>query len=219
MVNAAVILLILMNYYFNDSTATMTRKCCVKGCNGNDGKPENKEPVFRLPKDPEEKQRWINSIPRDNIPDTAHTVVCERHWDPGYETIYKNGVKRPKYEPNVSSCVKQSLIPTKQPSARTTKRTSSEVRNIIPDELEEFILRDKITNFEVLCRKLCDNDIPFPFQVVKYSIGDVMIIQSTSFKGNSAIPSFLLKVKHDLSYEAFHCGFPTPISSLSTNRI
>jgi len=40
---------------------------------------ENKVRAFRLPKDSEEHKRWLTAIPRDNIPDTNNTVVCERH--------------------------------------------------------------------------------------------------------------------------------------------
>ena len=46
--------------------------------------------VFRLPSandDLEERKRWIQSIPRDNIPDTKDTVVCEDHFPEGYDKI------------------------------------------------------------------------------------------------------------------------------------
>lgn len=125
---------------------------------------KTKNPFFVYQRIQMKREEWINDIPRDNIPDTGHSIVCERHWEPGYETIYKNVVKWPKYEPNVFSCVKQSLVPTKQPPARSTKRTSSEMKNIIPDELEEFLFCEKISNFEVLCRKLCDNDTVYLFR-------------------------------------------------------
>ena len=39
-------------------------------------KKENKEKVFRLPKDPTERERWIKIIPRDDIPDNPNTVIC-----------------------------------------------------------------------------------------------------------------------------------------------
>ena len=56
----------------------MSRKCCVMNYNSNyDSK--NKEKTFRLPGDVSEKARWLSAIPRDNIPDLKHTVVCERH--------------------------------------------------------------------------------------------------------------------------------------------
>ena len=46
----------------------MTRKCCVTNCEGNYDA-NNKVKTFRLPRKPEERQRWISLIPRDNIPD------------------------------------------------------------------------------------------------------------------------------------------------------
>ena len=61
----------------------MTRKCCVTGCDGNDGIPENKERVFRLPANRQERKRWIDAIPRDNISEHKNTVICERHFATG----------------------------------------------------------------------------------------------------------------------------------------
>ena len=59
-------------------TPTMGRKCCVTNCNGNYDV-SNKEKTFRLPHDDAEHKRWLAIIPRDNIPDSKGTVVCERH--------------------------------------------------------------------------------------------------------------------------------------------
>ena len=56
----------------------MGRKCCVTNGKGNYYS-TNKVKVFRLPIDPEEREHWLKIIPRDNMPDTANTVVCERH--------------------------------------------------------------------------------------------------------------------------------------------
>ena len=54
------------------------RKCCIINCNGNyDSK--NKEKTFRLPVDVSENARWLSAIPRDNISDSKHTVVCEQY--------------------------------------------------------------------------------------------------------------------------------------------
>ena len=92
----------------------MGRKCCVTNCNGNyDSK--SKEKVFRLPADEDERARWLRVIPRDNIPDTKHTVVCERHWPLEYETISYYGKQRPLNPPSVFLCVKPSLRATQIP--------------------------------------------------------------------------------------------------------
>ena len=197
----------------------MPRKCCVTGCNGNNGKLESKQTVFRLPADREERQRWINAIPRDNIPDGKDTVICERHFAPGYATVVVNGRKRPKYEPTVFSCVKPRLVPTCQPPRRKTTKASSDARNVLPDEMEMFLKQEQIPTFECLTSKMEGNEINFQVPVVKYSINDTMIIQSTTFESNSSITTFLLKIKNDLSYEGFHCGVACIISTLSRNRI
>ena len=51
----------------------MPNKCCVYDCNGNYNK-ASKEKVFRLPRDPTERERWIKMIPRDNIPDNPNRL-------------------------------------------------------------------------------------------------------------------------------------------------
>ena len=106
-------------------------------CNGNYNT-GNREKVFRLPSDKEERERWINIIPRDNIPDSPNTVVCVRHFSPGYITITKFGRKRPRDPPSIFTCVKPSLIPTIPGPSRPTVRAISSVRNIVPDELDMF---------------------------------------------------------------------------------
>ena len=55
----------------------MPRKCCVTGCNSNYDSVKNKTTTFRLPRDPEERQRWIKAIPRENIPDSYDSSLCK----------------------------------------------------------------------------------------------------------------------------------------------
>ena len=77
----------------------MPKKCCVTNYNK-----QNKEKVFRLPTEKEEYHRWINAIPRNNIPDIADTVVCERHFPSGSPSVSKFGHKRPRDPPSVFTC-------------------------------------------------------------------------------------------------------------------
>ena len=85
----------------------MGRKCYVMNCDGNYDK-DKKEKTFRLPRKQEERERWLAVIPRDNIPDKKHTVVCERHWPLGYPTVRDYGKERPLNPPSVFTCVNQS---------------------------------------------------------------------------------------------------------------
>jgi hypothetical protein len=66
----------------------------------------------------EELQKWLAVIPRDNIPNSKHTVVCERHWPEGYPTILDYGNNRPCDPPSVFTYVKPSLIPTQPQPVR-----------------------------------------------------------------------------------------------------
>ena len=50
--------------------------------------------MCRLPSDPEERQRWIKAIQRDNIPDSPNTVV--KHFPPGFPVLKKKGKSRPR---------------------------------------------------------------------------------------------------------------------------
>ena len=73
----------------------MVKKCCVTGCRSNYD-PTDRVSVFRLPKDKDERERWMKAIPRDNIPDSADTVVCIKHFPDGFETVSVTGRLRPK---------------------------------------------------------------------------------------------------------------------------
>ena len=62
----------------------MPEKCCVPGCRGNYEATaeyeEEKVSVFRFPKDPELRVKWIRLIPRQNLTVHDKTVVCEKHF-------------------------------------------------------------------------------------------------------------------------------------------
>ncbi|XP_047138875.1 THAP domain-containing protein 2-like [Hydra vulgaris] len=100
----------------------MVRRCCVTNCNGNYN-PQNRVKAFRLPRNIEERKRWIAIIPRDNIPDTNNTVVCERHWPKGYLNVSDYGKLRPRDAPLVFSCIKPSLVPTVSVPLRKTSKS------------------------------------------------------------------------------------------------
>ena len=102
----------------------MGRKCFVTGCRSNYD-PTDKISVFRLPKDKDERERWMKAIPRDNIdlPDSANTVVCIQHLPGGFETVSVKGRLRPKTPPSVFSNLPKSLVSTPVPLARATCRS------------------------------------------------------------------------------------------------
>ena len=63
----------------------MGKHCCIPNCNGNYSK-KNREKIFRFPRTPEEKERWISAIPKyKNHAFNKNSVICERHWPSEYE--------------------------------------------------------------------------------------------------------------------------------------
>ena len=60
----------------------MPDKCCVPACTGNYSSATEKVSVFRFPKDPVLREKWIRNIPRDPKDYTIneHTVVCDKHF-------------------------------------------------------------------------------------------------------------------------------------------
>ena len=93
----------------------MVIKCCVTGCKSNYLSEKEKVTVHRLPSDPEERQRWIKAIPRGNIPYSPNTVVCVKHFPPGFPVLKKKGKSRPIDPPSVFENIPKSLMPTPPP--------------------------------------------------------------------------------------------------------
>ena len=76
-----------------------------------------------LPRKPEERQRWISLIPRDNIPDKKDTVVCERHWPVGYHKVTDYGKGRPRGPPSIFMC-KTKFSPYDSSSTKRDEKIS-----------------------------------------------------------------------------------------------
>ena len=112
---------------------------------------KNRHFVYRLPSDPEEKKRWLQAIPRDNIPLTKDTTVCERHWKKEYPSVMCFGKPRPRDPPSEFFCVKSSLVPTPAPLPRATTKALSSKRNKKDDELSAFMEKDKIRSLDEIC--------------------------------------------------------------------
>ena len=144
----------------------MVKKCCVYGCKTNyQSKKKSVIPpttstaetntnfptVFRFPTDKDEQQRWIDVIGKINkdLIVNNETVVCENHWQTGYETVRKKGKCRPKYPPSIFEGIPYRIIPNPPSKVRQTERTSNHERNTIPDELSQFNQYDKTDIFDI----------------------------------------------------------------------
>ena len=196
----------------------MVRKCCVTGCKSNYLTEGEKVTVYRLPSNSEERQRWIKAIPRDNVPDSPHTVVCAKHFPPDFPVIKIKGKSRPRDPPSIFENIPKSLIPTPAPPKRPTIKATSSSRSAKEDELSTFLMHDTISSFETFCSNLSQHK--FELEVTPILFGDYVIIQSKELcADNSCIPKYVLKIKQDFNYDAFHMGINCPISTLVRNRI
>ncbi|XP_035206806.1 THAP domain-containing protein 2-like [Stegodyphus dumicola] len=57
----------------------MPARCCVLGCKGN-YKGQPKVSIFRFPRDPHLRKKWIMAIHRENFQPTKASRVCELHF-------------------------------------------------------------------------------------------------------------------------------------------
>ncbi|XP_012563386.1 peroxynitrite isomerase THAP4-like [Hydra vulgaris] len=129
----------------------MPRKCCVTSCSSNyDKNNEKYVSVYRLPKDKDNRLRWIAAIPRDNILDSKYTVVCTKHWPENVDLIMSNGKKRPNVPPTKFHNVNLSQISTAPAKGRKTTRTSFSERNIQEDEMSSFNDADNLEFSDIM---------------------------------------------------------------------
>ena len=107
-------------------------------------------------------------------------------------TVCIHGKVRPINPPSeYSHFVNPSLIPTPPPKPRTTKRTLSSSRNILPDEMNDFLEKDKIMSFEDLCSKIFTNGLEFFVPIVAFRSGNVIFLQSSDMVNEfSGVPGF-----------------------------
>ena len=127
------------------------------------------------------------------------------------------GNERPRHPPSVFDCIKPSLLWTSTPALRTTARTSFEVRTQQSDELSPFNEEDKITNYENFKSDILHHNFGC-LAVVSKSKNEIYL-QCDELLEGTGIFKFMIKIKEDFSYEAFHSGIKCIISSLSQNRI
>ena len=191
----------------------MPLKCCVTGCTSNYNTADEYTTVFRLPKDKVERDRWLRAIPPDNVPDTDNTVVCEKHWPHGYRTVQKKGRTRPASPRSIFANITISQIPTPTSKPRQNSKALNGSRSAQPDELPVFDALDAIA-FDNLKNVVSDN---FAGEVIYVDTAECVVIQSKVYEGG--IPRFVLKIKPDLSYTAFHVRMQCNIGTLSKNRV
>ena len=120
-----------------------------------------------------ERERWLKVIPRDNIPDSKDTSVCEIHWPKGYPTIQVHRKVRPRDPPSIFPGVPKSMIPTPPTKPCPTSKTSLKVHGKKEDELTSFLQKDTIT-YESLIKNVVSHK--FASTITYYTVNEVLHI-------------------------------------------
>ena len=191
----------------------MPRKCSVVGCRSNYPKTGEYVTVYRLPTDQAEKQRWLSAIPRDNMPTSNDTVVCNKHWPADCETVTKKGKIRPASPPTIFPNVPASQIPTAPGKPRNNEMVLLENRAALPDELPQYEAHDSLTYDGIV--EFVNTTVST--DTVSFKTDEFVYVQSTMF--DSGVPRFVLRINPDLTYVAFHCAVQTTVATLTNNRI
>ena len=198
----------------------MVKKCCVYGCTSSYASEKKKTgthvPVYRFPKNEEDKERWIKAVPNANLCVSSNTVVCQLHWPYGFESISINGKSRPKNPPSVWPNIPASQIPTSAPTQRPTKRSSSHARNPDVDEISVFHDMDRLDFFslkDTLLNQKRDFSVPFSC----FLVDEFVCVQS--YSNSNGVPYFTIRIYKNLNFEIFDLGVRSYHPALSKSRI
>ena len=146
----------------------------------------------------------------DDIPEGNDVAICDDHWPTGYEKIIRYGKERPRDSPSIFSSVKQSLIPTPPPPPRPTTKAHR----------SQFSKLDLIKSIDEICNlQLFSFSCEFLNEMFCYEIRLCTYIQSHQFVQGTSVTEFLLLIRDDFTYDAYHYGIKTTVKSLSQNRI
>lgn len=132
----------------------MPRKCCVAHCKSNYESTDEKVTVYQFPKDSQEKDRWIASLPNVIDKVTPHIGVCVKHWPSTASYVKVKRYSRPSEPPSIFPGCAPSL---QRQTVSTTSRSvdqrfvTSAARTQQPDEIEEFEKQDKLPSWEEFC--------------------------------------------------------------------
>lgn len=190
----------------------MPLKCCVPNCTSNYKTSNEKNSVYKFPKDEEEKEIWRKAIPRSNLEVTKYTAVCRKHWSEDCKMIVKHGKPRPADPPSLFENILRSCLSSPPPKSRKTSKTSASVRNVQEDELLQFEKLDHLV-FENIPSKMAEDT-----SVVVYKTNKSYYIQATKF--HEGVPEFCIIIKEgELTFNVFHYGVSCSVPSLIKNKI
>ena len=95
------------------------------------------------------------------------------------------GKLRPRHPPSVFTCIKPSLFQTPTPPARLTVKTSAEIRNQHPDDINAFNNQDKILDFKSFTSDISQHD--FQCALIVGTVSEEIYLQSQQLLQDTGI--------------------------------
>ena len=138
-------------------------------------------------------------MPYTNITTRQDSVICEKHWPESYPTVSIKGRTRPKDPPSVSpgvppSCVQDLLLVHEVQK----KKSSMEVRNSKPHELDSFREMDRVSYNDIV-DKVVIKKHNFRCPVVAFCNDISSNLRSVNF--SEGLPKFLLVINESLEFK------------------
>ena len=190
----------------------MVNKCSVPGCFSNHAGHE-KETVFALPEDGQQRNLWLRFITRSDVEEFKHIFVCAKHFS---EDVIKKNEKRcrlikqlnpvPTIVPprqnisNVSEAVLRTIKPTRKPP---------KARIYQEDQLPDFKKQDSIASLDSITIKQikCLGDGFILEKKKDYAL----IYQIERPSRDIPIVTHCIRVNKNLTVEIRYKGIPMPL--------
>jgi hypothetical protein len=159
----------------------MPRKCSVANCTTNydTDSTVNLYHVYQMPRCPEKLKLWLSALPNIIEHVTDNMGICKKHWPENapMEKVYRSRYlvgfyperykldyvlkiyfyQVPKDPPSIflgcENSMKRQTAPTMSRNV-SQRNLSLEIRAAVPDELDEFMQRDNIIDWNSFCREV-----------------------------------------------------------------
>lgn len=189
----------------------MGNKCKVKQCRTNYHNHESGS-VFRLPKDPEVRERWIKFLNREDVKQLKTVFICEKHFEEKYLNRNKSRTRL-----NMSMLPVPTLLPKNDNSGSVSICTNLKLRKpptvrvFQQDQLNLFKNQDSITDFAEINDSLLKL-LPESFYILKK--GDHIAFYSMEDNAFS-LPevTYCIKIDKEFHVKLFYKGSPLPLPS------
>ena len=190
----------------------MVKICAIAGCNTNykarikkKNYRHNISSVFSFPHKSKNKDlyySWLKLTKRKDSTITKSLGICCKHFDPNFIKDGKRKTLLWKKNPIPTKCLRNDHTPD-VPTKRCRKPPTE--RGVLPDEIDEFTLRDKVSSIDDITEDMCPRDYCFyktKEEIMMYKLEkDLMPPQVTN----------CIVVDKDLHVKLFKNSVPIPL--------